>query len=43
VLAEVTGSVARYAICGDEGYVCATVVDSNGRRAWTQPVWVAPP
>lgn len=40
VLAEVPGMVARYEIKGDEGYVRATVTDSNGRRAWMQPEWV---
>ena len=40
VLAEVAGRDARYSIRGDEGYVRATVTDSNGRRAWTQPVRV---
>jgi hypothetical protein len=40
VLASVAGLDARYAIRGDEGYVRATVTDSNGRRAWTQPTWV---
>lgn len=40
VLAEVGGPVARYAIRGDEGYVRASVTDSNGRRLWTQPMRV---
>jgi hypothetical protein len=40
VLAEVAGTSASYAIRGDEGYVRATVTDSNGRRAWMQPMWV---
>jgi hypothetical protein len=40
VLAEVAGFDARYGIRGDEGYVRAVVTDSNGRRAWTQPVVV---
>jgi hypothetical protein len=40
VLAEVPGLEARYRIEGDEGYVRATVTDSNGRRAWMQPEWV---
>lgn len=40
VLAAVAGPTARYAIRGDEGYVRATITDSNGRRAWTQPVWL---
>jgi len=42
VLAEVAGASAHYEIRGDEGYVRATVTDSNGRRAWTQPVRVGP-
>lgn len=37
VLAEVPGMEARYEIRGDEGYVRATVTDSDGRRAWMQP------
>jgi hypothetical protein len=37
-LAEVAGRSARYAIRGDEGYVRAVVTDSDGRRAWTQPI-----
>lgn len=40
VLAEVPGMEARYEIRGDEGYVRATVTDSDGRRAWMQPEWV---
>lgn len=40
VLADVDGPVARYAVRGDEGYVRASVTDSNGRRLWTQPMWV---
>src|SRR6185369_118000 len=38
VLAEVPGIKARYAIRGDEGYVRADIIDSNGKRAWTQPI-----
>lgn len=30
---------ARYTFAGDEGYVRARIEDSNGLRAWTQPVW----
>jgi hypothetical protein len=37
VLAEVTGSSPRYTFKGDEGYVRASIMDSDGRRAWTQP------
>ena len=40
MLADVAGVAARYMIRGDEGYVRATVTDSHGRRAWTQPFWV---
>jgi hypothetical protein len=40
VLAELPGTRPRYAIRGDEGYVRAVIVDSNGRRAWTQPFFV---
>lgn len=38
VLATATGHRARYQITGSEGYVRARVTDSNGRRAWMQPV-----
>ena len=31
---------ARYTFTGDEGYVRARIEDSNGLRAWTQPVIV---
>ena len=40
VLAEVPGSQPKYTIRGDEGYVRAAIMDSNGRRAWTQPVYL---
>ncbi|MEJ1963680.1 MAG: hypothetical protein WDO56_19815 [Gammaproteobacteria bacterium] len=40
VLAEVRGHQPHYLIRGDEGYVRADIVDSNGNRAWTQPVFV---
>ena len=40
VLAEVGGTQPKYVIKGDEGYVRAAVMDSNGRRAWTQPVYL---
>ena len=33
---------ARYSFTGSEGYVRARVEDSNGLRAWTQPVLVKP-
>jgi hypothetical protein len=38
VLQESIASPATYAIKGDEGYVRARVVESNGHMAWTQPV-----
>jgi len=40
VLAEVSASPYQYDIVGDEGYVRARVLDSNGQMAWTQPVRV---
>ena len=39
-LQEVTGTVATYAIKGREGYVRAKVIDSNGKAAWMQPVFL---
>ena len=39
VLAEAIASPAVYAFKGTEAYVRAKVIDSNGRLAWTQPVW----
>jgi hypothetical protein len=38
LLSEVTASPATYRFRGDEGYVRARIVESNGRLAWTQPV-----
>jgi hypothetical protein len=38
VLEVATDSPATYRIRGDEGYVRARVIESNGRMAWTQPV-----
>jgi len=38
LLEEALGSPAVYRIRGDEGYVRARIVESNGRLAWTQPV-----
>jgi hypothetical protein len=40
LLLETGENPARYTMRGDEGYVRATVVDSNGRKAWVQPVLV---
>jgi hypothetical protein len=31
---------STYQFTGNEGYVRARVIDSNGRMAWTQPVFV---
>ena len=38
VLREVAEPVATYDFVGDEGYVRARVLESNGDMAWTQPV-----
>lgn len=40
ILQDSTANPAAYAIRGDEGYVRARIIDSNGRYAWTQPVVV---
>ena len=40
VLADVYGRSASYAIKGNEGYVRASITDSNGLQAWTQPLFV---
>ena len=40
VLREVTEPAATYDIRGNEGYVRARVLESNGRMAWCQPVMV---
>jgi hypothetical protein len=39
LLAEVAGLRASYRFTGGETYVRAVVTDSNGRQAWTQPVF----
>lgn len=39
-LARVGGLSATYYLTGGETYVRAKVVDSAGRAAWVQPVWV---
>ena len=39
LLAEVVGDSPRYRFKGDEPYVRASIIDSDGRRAWTQPVF----
>lgn len=40
VLHEALEPVATYTVRGDEGYVRARVLESNGRIAWVQPVMV---
>jgi hypothetical protein len=40
ILRDVTEPSATYTMSGDEGYVRARVLESNGRMAWTQPVLV---
>ena len=39
LLAEVAGLHPVYRFTGSETYVRAAITDSNGRRAWTQPVF----
>lgn len=38
LLSEVVTNPAVYQIRGDEGYVRAKIIESNGKLAWTQPV-----
>jgi hypothetical protein len=40
VLEETTGNSVMYTIKGDEGYVRAKITDSDGKIAWTQPVFL---
>jgi predicted metal-dependent phosphoesterase TrpH len=40
ILKEVTTNPAIYAFKGDEFYVRAKVIESNGKVAWTQPVFL---
>ena len=42
VLSESAEPAATYQVRGDEGYVRARVIESNGRMAWGQPVMVTP-
>jgi hypothetical protein len=42
VLHEATASPARYAFTGDESYVRAKIIESNGKMAWIQPVPAGP-
>ena len=39
ILSEAIASPAVYQFKGDELYVRAKILESNGRVAWTQPVW----
>jgi len=39
ILSEAIASPAVYSFKGDELYVRAKILESNGRLAWTQPVW----
>lgn len=39
VLKEEVNSPAVYQLRGDELYVRAKIIESNGKVAWTQPVW----
>ena len=38
MLSEATASPATYTFNGNEGYVRAKVIESNGAVAWIQPV-----
>ena len=40
LLSEVAASSASYTFKGDEGYVRARVIESNGDMAWLQPVLI---
>ena len=40
LLAEVTEPTAEYTFKGDEQYVRARVIESNGKMAWTQPAFL---
>jgi hypothetical protein len=41
ILKEVTTNPAVYSFKGDEFYVRAKVIESNGKAAWTQPVFLS--
>lgn len=43
VLSELISNPAVYQFRGDEGYVRAKVLESNGKAAWTQPVFLPKP
>ncbi len=40
ILKESFDSIAVYNIVGNEGYVRAKIIESNGKLAWTQPVFI---
>ena len=40
LLTEVNGLTANYRPTGNETYIRATVINSSGTRAWTQPVFL---
>ena len=40
ILKESIESAAVYNIVGNEGYVRAKITESNGKLAWTQPVFL---
>jgi hypothetical protein len=40
ILATIAGQRPAYRFKGSEGYVRAVVTDSNGKKAWTQPVFL---
>jgi hypothetical protein len=42
ILKEVGEPTATYDIRGDEGYLRARVIESNGRLAWCQPLMIQP-
>jgi hypothetical protein len=42
ILSEAIASPATYTFKGDESYVRANVIESNGKLAWVQPVPVGP-
>jgi predicted metal-dependent phosphoesterase TrpH len=41
ILKEVASNPAIYAFKGDEFYVRARIIESNGKTAWTQPVFLS--
>jgi hypothetical protein len=42
ILQDSTANPAVYSMKGNEGYVRARITDSNGNKAWTQPVFPGP-